>query len=251
MLLYNTRKRGITMNKWNPVITKEEVQRRYRIFMSRYGNKFSDELKKEMDIHFVRRVGKFDNPTVFYQLYDYFGIVPDDINMYIYHLNNIKEKFNINSDILEIAGGSYPSFARRVAREQMKIGVGTITVYDPKLVTNHSYKYNNLKLHPEVFTSSIDVSDYDLLVGIMPCKASDEMIEAIYKYKRDFYIAFCGCNSLNYNSFFTGMALPSYYNQIDELKCICEENNLGDLVIEYIPDKYNIEYPIVYNKRKI
>ena len=239
------------MNRWNPLISTEEVKRKYKIFMSRYGNKFSEELKKEMDIHFVKRAGKFDNPTDFFQLYDYFGIVPDDINIYIYYLNSIKEHFNINSNILEVAGGSYPSFARRIAREQFKIGTGTITVYDPKLVTDHSYKYNNLKLHPEVFTSSIDVSNYDLLVGIMPCRATDEMLESIYKYSKDFYIAFCGCNTYDFNSIFTGMALPSYYNQIDELRYICEEKKLGELVIEHMPDKYNIDYPIVYNKRKI
>ncbi len=239
------------MNQWNPLITTDEVKRKYKIFMSRYGDKFSDQLKKEMDIHFVKRAGKFDNPTDFYQLYDYFGIIPDDVNMYIYHLNAIKERFNLNSNILEIAGGSYPSFARRVAREQLKTGIGTITVYDPKLVTNHSYKYSNLKLYPEKFDSSVDVSNFDLLVGIMPCNATDEMIDAIYKYNKDFYISFCGCSSYNFFNFFLGMPLPSYYNQIEYLKSVCEEKKLGELMVEYLPDKYNIEYPVVYNKRKI
>lgn len=238
------------MEKWQSLISSEELKRKYNIFMNRYGSKFTYTMKNEMDNYFVKRVGKYDNPTDFFQLYDHFGALPDENNFYLYHMNAIKDSFNINSNILEIGGGTYPSFARRIASEQLKLGIGTITVYDPRLVTTRCTKYKNLKLYKKKFNSNIDITDYDLLVGIMPCEATEIMIDTIDKYKKDFYIAFCGCGKSVMGRFFYRFFVPDYDLQIQQLKYICEQNDLGELIVDYLPDKYNVEHPIVYNKRK-
>ena len=239
------------MNSWQPLLTRIELKRRYDIFMNRYKNKFPDKIKNEMDSYFVKRCGKYDNPTDFFQLYDHFGALPDDVNFYLYHLNTIKENFNIYNNILEVGGGIYPSFARRLANEQIKLGIGTISVYDPRLVTTRCTKYPNLKLYKGEFNRFINISKYDLLVGIMPCDATDIIIDSIDKYKKDFYIAFCGCGKNTITPFYFHYFVPEYDRQIEKLKIICSENNLGDLMVEYLPDRYNIEHPYVYNKRKI
>ena len=88
-------------------------------------------------------------------------------------------------------GGYFPAFANLVAEEQLKIGKGTITVYDPCLVFNEP-KYINMTLHKEYFTTNTDVSNHDLLVGIYPCEATEAIIESAIKNDKDFYVAMCG-----------------------------------------------------------
>ena len=237
------------MEKWNPLLTSEELRHRYELFMKKYGNKFPPKTKNELKIHFIKRLGKYDNPTDFFQLYDCFGAVPDNINFYLYHLNEIKKVFGLDKNILEIAGGTYPTFGRRIASEQLKIGKGTITVYDPRLITTRIVRYPNLKLVNRYFTNEIDITKYNLLVGIMPCDATDNIVEAVEKYNKDFYIAFCGCGR-NFKLSDDSISSPDYVSQIEDLKEICKYYKLGDLIIKYLPSNYNVSYPLVYNKRK-
>ena len=237
------------MENWTPLITNEELKRKLELFTKKYGSKFSLKMKNDLRNHFVKRLGKYDNPTDFMQLYDCFGAIPDCINFYLYHLNEIKKIFGLDKNIIEIAGGIYPTFAKKIAIEQLNIGKGTITVYDPRLITSRLSRYPNLKLFNRYFTSEIDIDKYNLLVGIMPCDATDTIIEAIEKYNKDFYIAFCGCGR-NFRLSDDSCSEPDYVSQIEILKEICKYYNLGDLIIKYLPSNYNVDYPLVYNKRK-
>ncbi len=94
-------------------------------------------------------------------------------------------------NILEVGGGFYPVFAQYVSNLQRESkGLGSITVYDPRLITE---EVEGLKLHKEKFTSGMDMTPYNLCVGILPCEAIRLIIREATSNEKDFFIAMCGC----------------------------------------------------------
>ena len=105
----------------------------------------------------------------------------------------IGDKYGWNTKILEIGGGYYPMFAKYIDEFQSKHKGGTITVMDPVLVTTRMGK---AKLQRKKFSSSMDVSNFDLLVGICPCDATKDIIESAVINKKEFFVALCGCDNI-------------------------------------------------------
>lgn len=240
------------MRRWESKLSDEEIMRRFNIFMKRYGDKYDDYIREILYTEFLKNVGEREMYGEFYQLYDHLNIIQPKDNPYIYHLNTISNNFDLSGNILEVGCGAYPSFARRIADKQLKIGKGTITVYDPSLVTRRTTKYKNMKLVAKEFTPEVSIKEYDLVIGIMPCLATDSIIESLSITPKDFYISFCGCDHyairFGYNPF--RFMTPSYNSNIEELKHICEKKDLGQLILDELPPYYCIDYPVVYNKRK-
>lgn len=238
--------------QWKNLKTKEELLNKFLEHMSEYGDKYPDVLRKALFTNFLNSIGDNGVFVEFTQMFDLFDAIAPCGNIYIGFLDLLKKCFDINCNILEVGGGSIPTFGKYLATEQLKSGVGTITIYDPALISRKKYGCRNLHLHKKEVTNKTNIDAYDLVVGIMPCLGTDVMLELIEKYKKDFFIAFCGCDhesyKLGYHPY--GFYRPSYKDNIMYAKRICEENNLGELVIDYLPERYEMEYPIIYNKRK-
>jgi hypothetical protein len=75
-----------------------------------------------------------------------------------------------------------------IAMEQEKIGRGSITVYDPRLITK-SIEFPSINGFKMKFTPDDDVSDYDLIIGVYPAQASELIVNLSCEYKKDFYVA--------------------------------------------------------------
>lgn len=243
------------MSVWYSKLPEEEIMRKFNNFMKKYGDKYTDYMREQLISHFLENVGERQMYAEFFQLYDHLKIIPENDNQYVYHLSTIKENFDISGNILEIGCGAFPNFGRRIAAEQKRIGKGTITVYDKSLVTKRTTKFQNMKLVAKEFTSEVSIVPYDLIVGIMPCLATDEIIEALYKTPKNFYIAFCGCDHFasrfEYNYMGGYWPIPSYNRNIEQLRTLCAEKDLGDLIEFMMPKKFDLDYPVAYNKRKI
>ena len=181
------------------------------------------------------------------------GLIKPGYNQYIKYLDMLVKNFNINCNILEVGGGVVPIFAKYIAQHQLKTGSGTITVYDSRLLSCDSKEFSNMTLIKEPVVGTTDLSIYDLIIGIMPCLGTDIMLKLIEKYKKDFFIALCGCDHTKYDiedTYGHYGYRPSYNDYIIEAKRICEENDLGELVIDYLPGSTSINNPIIFNKRK-
>ena len=72
-----------------------------------------------------------------------------------------------------------PTLSNLIARSQLNIGSGTITVYDPRLVISEP-KYSNMKLYKEEFKKDIDISSFDLVISIMPCSATEIVLDSVF-----------------------------------------------------------------------
>lgn len=238
--------------KWRMLKSREEIEKLYLEHMKNNRSKYDPGLVRFMERDFMNSIGQHRVFSEFTQMFDEFEAIDPRDNMYFYHLQKLKENFDIGCNILEIGGGAIPSFAKKIAREQIKMGTGTITVYDPRLIVSNYPEFNNMTLYRTEFDSTIDISKYDLITGIMPCMGTDEFLDAVRACKKDFYMALCGCDHFadRFGYYQFGFYRPSYNDYLNIANDICEECDLGELVIDYLPDEFEISYPIIYNKRK-
>ena len=237
----NTKERMILIQKFNS-------------FLNEYSEFYSPDIIDIIKTYFWKNQDSLTTLDVLMQVYQELGIYEGRKSYYNYHLNNINKLFNINCNVVEIGAGHIPSFANMLAREQLKNKKGTVTIYDPCLI-KLSTKYKNMKLHKENFNYCMDVSNYDLMLGLLPCEATEEIIKSAIINNKDFYISMCGCNHSK-NAFLRmfGFCMPHdmYQTQMIELAndLMDEYNHNKEVVTCYMPDEYNVPYPVIYSKYK-
>lgn len=135
---------------------------------------------------------KFKIPSDFMELYDELNLIKDDDNYYITFLNELEKHYKLDCNILEIGGGNIPSLAKRIAKKQINIGSGTITVYDKK-IAYLKHNYSNLKLCRKDLTENSNIKSYDLVISLFPCTATILTIYKALEYNKDYFIGLCDC----------------------------------------------------------
>lgn len=135
---------------------------------------------------------KFKIPSDFMEIYDELNLIKDDDNYYITFLNELEKHYRLDCNILEIGGGNIPSLAKRIAKKQIGIGSGTITVYDENL-SFFKHNYSNLKLYKKDLTENSNIKSYDLVISLFPCTATILTIYKALEYNKDFFIGLCDC----------------------------------------------------------
>lgn len=219
----------------------------FRKYLSEYGQEYSDSSRKFIENNFLKLTKPGETPDILLQLYAKFGMLNETENIYLGFSKMIGEKYGWNSKILEVAGGYYPIFAKYIDEAQNKNGTGTISVIDPVLVTNN---LGRVKLQKKEFSRDMDVSDFDLLIGICPCEATQEIIQSAVVNKKEFFIAMCGCTHFPMDE------MPWFYDRSYLYNMWLEENmyiakrqeKYGFSVTEETID--NFPYPIIYSKKK-
>lgn len=179
------------------------------------------------------------------QIYAELGFLSDDENIYKAFIKILEENFSIDRDIIEVGGGRFPSLAKMIALKQK---TGTITVYDPRLVTTVS-PLPNMKLKKETFTKKTPVTKDQMVIAFMPCEATEPAILAAGENGADFLIALCegGPHGDEFD----------YFESIDEwlgsmiytARIMARKHDLGEIEITDLKE-YNDPYPVIYNKRR-
>lgn len=236
---------------WKVAKNKKEILRLYNGFMTKYGSKYDDFMREYIKDNFFENLGNLGYYLELLQVYSELGIIAKEDDYYIAQLNKLKEKFDINCNILDVGSGSIPVFANYMAHNQIKLGSGTVTLYEPYLVID-APKYSNMVLHREEFTETTDISNFDLVTALMPCDVTETLITSVCKNRKDFYISLCGCNhfAMDYGFYSYGGFRPSFYEYIEQAEKLCKKYDMGTLEIDYLDDKYELDYPIIYNKRR-
>lgn len=230
--------------------SEEQIAKRFNLFKEKYQQLYPEDLWEYIEENFWLYVFQTCAPDVLMQVYTEMGLVHENGDFYAAHISKIKERFNIGCNIIDIGSGIIPSFANKLAYEQLKINKGTITIYEPLLVDAKA-KYPNMTIHKEDFTQKTDITKFDLVTGIMPCEATETIIEQACRYQKDFYIAMCGCVHLAMPSYYCSYISPEYYQNyiIDKTKRLIKEFNNGELEIDYLDSNFAIDYPILSNRR--
>lgn len=183
------------------------------------------------------------------QLYSELGLDIGKHTFYDEHLERIDSIFGLNRDIIEVASGYIPAFANKIAKKQLALNRGTITIYEPELFEEKA-KYSNMTIHKEKFTEQTKTNKDSLGIGILPCDATEAMIRNFCKNNMDFYIAMCNCTHKSNNIF------PTYQYQnkmVDLAESLLERysNHQKELKIDYLDNEFFFGYaPIIYTKQR-
>ena len=215
-------------------------------YVSDHAGLFDRFEKKYIEQYIEDDIDELFLPDLIRELYDKFGIISDDKNIYIGFLDLLKDNFDvISSNIIEVGGGIFPCLGKRISLLKDK---GIITIYDPRLSI---YETGNryMRLVREEFSRYMDVRDTDLIIGFMPCKGAEELVESATANNIDFMVALCegGPHGDIYDYF------ESDQEWIDSMLYRAsrgiEVNNMGKFKVTYL-DKYDDPYPVIYNKRR-
>lgn len=229
--------------------SKAQITRELDKFLDEYGSLYDSEALYYILNNFWKKVSSKDSPDILMQVYGELGIEPTmGKSFYNAHLSKIEEIFGLDKNILDVASGMIPTFANKVAKRQLEIQKGTITIYEPLLLKT-TPKYPNMTLHREYFTSETHIKEFDLLTGILACEATETIIESACKNKKDFYIAMCGCTHFKTVYPLIPVYADSYQDYvISKAQKLLKEYDNGELVIDHLDGSYNLNYPIIYNR---
>lgn len=228
---------------------KKYLRIRFNAFKEKYKDLYSKEAWDYIEEHFFSDLHEFEVPDILMQVYSELGVYPSPAIYYRQHLKELKSHFNLDRNILDVGSGMIPAFANLIAEEQIRLGKGTITVYDPVLVQTVP-KFDNMMLHRELFDENTDISSYDLITGLMTCEVTPLLIERAINNDKDFYIAMCGCvhAPLRSMSGLVGTS-PDIYQEmvIDKAKTLIKDKNRELFVTRIHNNPHN--YPVLYSKK--
>lgn len=195
----------------------------------------------------VLKKGKFPD-TYSYEMVrevlDELNLIPAGYNIYEDYLKFIKEIHDISKlNVMEVGGGVIPRLGERINLEQNS---GTITVYDPRLYKEDSN--SKLILKRKKVNIDTNVDGIDLIIGLMPCKGAEDLLNVAIKNNIDFVLWLCegGPHGDCYD----------YFEDEDEWRqCMITiasrgvtDKQMGKLHIKMLPN-YSNTFPIIYNTR--
>ena len=230
-----------------------KIMTKFKQFKEEYSTNYSPEAWEYIEENFYEGLQNRESPDILMQIYTELCLNPIGGSLYHKHLKLLKKHFPIDGNIVEVGSGMIPAFANIIAKEQIQIGKGTITIYEP-LLAQLKPKYPNITLHKEEFTLDTDISKADLLVGVMACEATETILESAIINDKDFYVAMCGCVHSAFSNMYTlGYGIsPEFYQRevIEKAKYLLKQ--YGDKRTLEVTRLKNDprDYPILYSKRR-
>lgn len=227
---------------------EDKISYLFEKFLSEYAHLYSHDALDFIKENFWTYLYSKCAPDILMEIYGEIGIEPSTGNFYNAHLAKLEQLFGIDHNILEVASGMIPTFANKIAHQQLNLKKGTITIYEPLLLKTTS-KYPNMTIHRERFTTSTDVHSYDLITGILTCDATENIITSACQNRKDFYIAMCGCCHLQSSSPFISVTARQYQKYIIQKATeLLHKYENGTLQVDYLDSSYELNYPILYNR---
>lgn len=227
----------------------EIVNERIRQYVNKtyeYYDIYEKSFLKNLDMDLIRRY-KDDMPDIARQVLEEIGYYDDkkEKSGYEAFITLLDREFGLNKNITEVGGGVVPTLGYKISLRQ---NGGSITIYDPRLIDYHQ-QHENFILKKEKFYRNTDTSNSDMLIGFMPCEATQAIIENATDNNIDFMIAMCegGPHGDEFDYFDSIEEWISCMLYIAERKM--EEQDMGELKVLSFK-KYGSPYPLIYNKRE-
>ncbi len=229
------------------------LKMKFENFKTKYSSKYSKEAWEYIEENFFSMIHSKETPDILMQIYSELGINPSAAVFYKKHLKLLKSIFPLDGNIVEVASGRIPAFANMLAKEQGKLGKGTVTIYEPLLVELEP-KYPNMTIHNEYFREDTDIAFADLVVAIMPCDVTETILENAIKSGKPFYVAMCGCVHSPWASMYSfgfGTSPEIYQQQVmAKAESLIEEYGGEELQVTKLKNS-PIDYPILYRKKLV
>lgn len=234
------------MKKIQPLNTKKLFIQ----FKQKYQSLYSEPAWNYIEENFQTFLYKNMRPDILNQVYTTLNIEDSPNSYYQRNLTNIINQFDIGCSILEVGCGMLPAFAELIAKKQEQIGKGTITAIDPGLLVTTS-KYQKLSLKKDAFSTDYDIKSYDLIISIMSCGTTEDIIINSSKNDKEYYIAMCGCDHSNngyggYSTMYGEIGIKMY--QEDMIQLAKELDGTDSIYVDELIDL--IDYPIISRRKK-
>lgn len=228
-------------------ITTSECYRRISEFLDAHIDYYTEKeinyIRKNAT-SLLRKSGTIYISDILRQIYTEVGLIPEQENMYDGFVNLLENNFDINRNIVEVAGGIIPCLAKRLSLRQ---NAGTITVYDPRVIVPTNSP-SNLILKRQEFTRDTQIPTAQMIIGFMPCDATIPAIESACSNELDFMLALCeGGARRGYEWLETEDEWLGFIQYI--AKKGVKNKNMGTLEVSSL-EQYGYPYPVIYNKRK-
>ena len=171
-------------------MNEEQIKEQMELFLSLYEDDYDDDAICFIRDNYLEFLKKGIRVDVVDQALVAVDLLPDDVNLYKRYLEFLKERYSLDREILEIGCGRFPAFSKYVDLAQREMNRGTITAYDPRLITT---KFGNIRLHRRLFDDKTPISDFSLITAVRPCEATLSLIERANETDKDFSLLTCGC----------------------------------------------------------
>ncbi len=216
-----------------------------REYLDEYSGIFNEREEREL-FKWIKYVNAgYMLPDFVREVFDELGLFSDDKNIYLGFIEMADAAFDLkNRHILEIGGGILPRLGERISAFQDK---GSITVYDER-ISKYKESTEKMKLVRKNFDKSMEIRNIDLLIGLMPCKAAELIIELAAKNNIDFMIALCEGGPHGDEFDFYEDEEEWQHSVIYSARCAVRDKEMGKLLIKDM-EKYGNPYPIIYNER--
>lgn len=228
-------------------IKEEEYKRRVNDFLEAHKDEYTTReynyIKKNAAWGLQAKNG-FHITDILRQVYAEVGLLPEEQDMYNGFIKLIQDNFDMDRNIVEVAGGIVPSLAKKIALKQ---NGGTITVYDKRVITPDESP-ENLVVKRQMFSKDTQIPSAEMIIGFMPCDATIDIIEAACKNNIDFMVALCEGGSQDKYGY-----LESDEEWIENVEYVAtrsmRQGNMGKLAKTYLKE-YGNPYPVIYNVRE-
>ena len=166
-------------------VTKQTLKPMIEKYLCEHQEYYTDAEKKYIMDNFSSGIFTDFSDALLRQIYDELNLIDDEHNIYLGFTSLIERVHGLDKNILEVGGGKIPCLGKSIALRQKS---GTITVYDPSLITTDT-SHKNLILKKKNFTTQLIIPKPDLIIGFTPTTATDQILEYAFATNTDFMIA--------------------------------------------------------------
>lgn len=209
-------------------------------YLEKYGDSYND-----YQIYLIKENFGKSYKDYLTQIYHALNLYRNDENPYIGITNIIEKIFGLDINIVEVGGGVYPALSECIAKRQMRINKGTITVYDPYLSKKLDLKHINLK---KEYFYGYGEEKADLVIGKEPCAATNTLINFATINKKNLVLSPCECYELLPEYYeFDNNPIAQWYEYVKDQITYQKDDNLHTY---YLETKYNYNNPIYVKKKE-
>ena len=224
---------------------KIDIKERLFRFLEEYGSYYSlsqiDNLRGNLVNYVYKRNYKNE---LFDEVAASIGVLDPKDNYYLSFYKMIGEIYGYDLNILEIGAGIFPILSKYIDDEQSRIGKGKITAIDPLVIDK---KIGNIKLVRDEFKSGMDISDFDLIIAIRPCSATDMIVREAELASKNLFLALCSCQPYQMYDFDTDMYRDEWINMEKYVMSRQKDNGFDVGIHDSLP---NFPNPVMYTKKK-
>lgn len=229
---------------WTSNLNPFEAKSKLIEYLKVYGPKYDKNNLKFIKENFLTYLERKAPDVRLAQIYSYIGAYTNESDPYIGYVNMLKKYFDIKTDILDVASGDFPAFGLTLAKEQLELKGGTVSLYDPNLVLSKPIT-KNMKLHKEKFTENTPIVKFSFVTSILPCSVTDLLFNKLLREDKEFFVALCNCFTHGIH----GEQIRSHDEIISDVYEKINKIGNGKLIIEHLDSHYRNSLPILIYKK--